>query len=70
MGQHKYILITAAHNEETFIEKTINSVIAQNVKPLKWIIVNDGSKDRTDEIIHKYLDDNRFIEYVKTKDCG
>ena len=52
----EYVLITPAHNEEEFIEKTIQSVIAQTVLPKKWIIVNDGSTDRTEEIVHKYAE--------------
>ena len=45
MNKLKYILITPAHNEDAFIEKTINSVINQSILPLKWIIVDDGSTD-------------------------
>jgi len=37
-----YVLVTPAHNEEAFIEKTIQSVIQQTVLPLKWVIVDDG----------------------------
>jgi glycosyltransferase involved in cell wall biosynthesis len=49
-----YALVTPARNEEAFIESTIQSVIAQNVKPIRWVIVSDGSTDRTDEIVRKY----------------
>ena len=50
----KYVLITAARNEEAFIGNTIKSVIAQTVLPTKWVIVSDGSTDRTDEIVKGY----------------
>ena len=46
-----YVLITPARNEEVNIEKTILSVIAQTILPEKWVIVSDGSTDRTDEIV-------------------
>lgn len=52
----EYVLITAAHNEQAFIEKTILSVLAQTILPKKWIIVNDGSTDHTDEIVQEYTD--------------
>ncbi len=42
-----YVLVTPSRNEEAFIEKTIESVIHQTVLPVKWVIVNDGSTDRT-----------------------
>jgi len=51
----KYTLITPARNEEAHIEKTIRSVVSQTVLPEKWVIVSDGSTDRTDEIVHKYV---------------
>jgi glycosyltransferase involved in cell wall biosynthesis len=56
-----YVLITAARNEEAYIEKTIRSVIAQTFLPKKWVIVSDGSTDRTDEIVKQYADTHEFI---------
>ncbi len=56
MGQRpdsvSYILITPARNEEANIEKTIRSVISQTLLPKKWVILSDGSTDRTDEIVN------------------
>jgi poly-beta-1,6-N-acetyl-D-glucosamine synthase len=60
-----YVLVTPAHNEEAFIEKTIQSVIQQTVLPLKWVIVDDGSTDKTREIISRYLDKNSWMELVE-----
>jgi len=60
-----YVLITPARNEERFIEQTIQSVIAQTVLPKKWVIVSDGSTDRTDEIIARYQADHPWIECVR-----
>lgn len=56
-----YVLITAARNEEAYIEKTIRSVITQTILPAKWVIVSDGSRDRTDEIVKHYADSYDFI---------
>jgi glycosyltransferase involved in cell wall biosynthesis len=58
-------LITPARNEEQFIEQTIQSVINQTRPPQKWVIVSDGSTDRTDEIVRKYLDKYSWIELVR-----
>ena len=59
-----YVLITPARNEETFIEKTIQSMIKQTVLPVKWVIVNDGSTDATSSIVRPYLADHQWIELV------
>ena len=61
----KYILITPARNEEAYIEKTIQSVISQTVLPEKWVIVSDGSTDRTDEIVKQYIAENAWIELIR-----
>ncbi len=64
MQEIKYILITAAKNEERFIESVIKSVLNQTIKPKKWIIVSDGSTDNTNEIVEHYLLNNKFIEFI------
>ena len=61
----RYALLTAARNEEAFIEKTILSVIAQTAQPVTWIIASDGSTDRTDEIIKAYAARHSWIEFVR-----
>lgn len=60
-----YVLITPARNEARFIEQTIQSVVAQTVLPLKWVIVSDGSTDGTDEIVQRYADGHAWIELVR-----
>jgi poly-beta-1,6-N-acetyl-D-glucosamine synthase len=65
---YSYVLITPARNEESFIEKTIQSVISQTVLPKKWIIVSDGSTDRTDDIVSQYLATNPWIELLRMPD--
>lgn len=60
-----YVLITPARNEEAFVELTLKSMVAQTVKPLKWVIVSDGSTDRTDDIVKSYLSENSWIELLR-----
>lgn len=60
----RYVLLTAARDEEAFVERTIHSVIAQTIHPVRWIIVNDGSTDRTAEIVARYVEQHDFIEII------
>jgi biofilm PGA synthesis N-glycosyltransferase PgaC len=60
-----YALVTPARNEAQYIELTIQSMIAQTLLPVKWVIVSDGSTDATDEIVGKYLSDYPWIELVR-----
>ena len=61
----EYVLITPARNEAAFIEKTLQSVVAQTVLPKRWVIVSDGSTDGTDEIVRKYQDGREWLELVR-----
>ena len=60
-----YVLITPARNEADFIELTLKSVVAQTVRPLRWVIVSDGSTDATDEIVSRHATQNPWIELVR-----
>lgn len=60
-----YALITPARNEQAFIERTIESVINQTILPMKWVIVDDGSTDKTPEIVQRYLAQHPWIELVQ-----
>lgn len=60
-----YVLITPARNEADYIELTLKSVVSQTLRPLKWVIVSDGSTDATDDIVRKYVANNPWIELVQ-----
>jgi glycosyltransferase involved in cell wall biosynthesis len=60
----KFVIITPAFNEEKNIALTIESVLTQLIKPLLWIIVDDGSTDNTADIIKNYTNNHKWIKYV------
>ncbi len=61
----KYVLITAARNEEAFITKTLDSVVVQTLLPARWVIVDDRSMDRTAEIVESYAKRHPWIELIR-----
>jgi glycosyltransferase involved in cell wall biosynthesis len=61
MCSDAYVLVTAAKNEERYIERALQTVIVQTVLPKHWVVVSDGSTDRTDDIVHKYSSQYPFI---------
>jgi glycosyltransferase involved in cell wall biosynthesis len=61
----KYIVITPARNEEEFIELTLKAVVSQIIRPLKWVIVSDGSTDGTNDIVRTYAAANPWIELLQ-----
>lgn len=60
-----YALVTAARNEGEFIERTIQSVIAQEATPERWVVVSDGSTDDTDAIVKEYAKEYPFIRLIR-----
>ena len=42
-----YVVISPVRDEEAYLRFTIESMLAQTVRPVEWIIVNDGSTDNT-----------------------
>ncbi|PID75760.1 MAG: hypothetical protein CSB23_02025 [Deltaproteobacteria bacterium] len=67
MTEHKRLnptvsVIIPAYNHEQFIGAAIDSVLAQTCDDFELIIVNDGSTDRTEEVIRSY-DDPRIRYY-------
>jgi len=65
-----YVVITPARNEGLYVQKTIDSVVAQTVRPQKWIIVNDGSNDHTGSLIDAAASQHSWIQAVHRKDRG
>lgn len=60
----RYVLISPARNEEELITLTIKSVIKQSVLPLRWIIVSNGSTDKTEAIIKDFELRHSFIKLI------
>jgi hypothetical protein len=70
MKELEYALVTPARNEESFIERTIESVLSQTIVPQRWVIVSDGSIDRTDEIVARYSQKHSFIRLLRASGPG
>lgn len=60
-----YVVITPARNEAAAIELTLQSMIAQTVRPVRWTIVSDGSTDGTDEIVSRYASQHQWIHLIR-----
>lgn len=61
-------IVTPVLNHETFIERTILSVLNQHYPALEYIIQDGGSKDKTMAIIKRYQ--HQLKHFVSRKDNG
>lgn len=65
IGNLSYVLVTPARNEEHNIGRVIESVVAQTVLPMRWVIISDGSTDGTDDIVKTYQRKYSWIEFIR-----
>jgi glycosyltransferase involved in cell wall biosynthesis len=64
----KVSIITPVFNSEKYVAETIQSILNQTHKNIELIIVNDGSTDKSEEIIHSFTDER--ILYFKQENKG
>ena len=65
----KLSVIVPVYNVEKYLSRCLTSLINQTLDNIEIIIVNDGSTDKSDEIIREYKKANNNIIYV-TKENG
>src|SRR5260370_7469346 len=66
----KYVIISPVRDEEAYLRFTIESVLVQTIRPIEWVIVNDGSTDRTASIIDEYAARHSWIRPVHRQNRG
>src|SRR5690606_18825106 len=66
----RYVLISPCRNEAQYMRRTLDTVIAQSVRPALWVIVDDGSTDDTPRILAEYQARHDWITVVTRKDRG
>jgi glycosyltransferase involved in cell wall biosynthesis len=66
----RYLLISPCRDEAEYLQTTIDAVAAQTVRPTKWLIVDDGSKDETPKILAEAAQRYPFIQVVRREDRG
>ncbi len=65
-----YVLISPCRDEADYMRKTLDSVIAQTLRPTRWVIVDDGSTDATPDILADYAARHDWIQIVRKPNRG
>ncbi|MEG4108197.1 glycosyltransferase family A protein [Microcoleus sp. S13_C5] len=63
-------VIIPAYNAEQFIEETLKSVLAQTYSAIEVLVVDDGSQDRTAEIVEKISKKDSRVQLVQQQNAG
>lgn len=66
----RYFSIVTCRNSESEIEKAINSLLKQTIKPRYIIVVDDGSSDNTPNILNRLKSKNDNIYLITNPDLG
>lgn len=74
MEINSYILVTPCKNEEESLPKLAESILNQTVKPKIWVIVDDGSIDKTPDILQNLTSKHTWVKGIrlneKPRDLG
>ena len=63
-------IIVPVYNTEKYLEKNINSLINQTYKNIEIIFINDGSTDKSLEILEKYAQKDKRIKIINQEKQG
>ena len=66
----KVSVIIPVYNGETYLAQCLDSIIGQTLKEIEIICVNDGSKDRTQQILEKYAEKDSRIQIISQENGG
>jgi len=61
----EFYIVIPAHNEEKFIQLTLDSLINQSLRPKKIVVVDDNSTDKTSELVSQYTEKFPFIHLLQ-----
>ena len=63
-------VIIPAYNAEKYIGRCLDSVLKQSFKDFEILVIDDGSTDKTGDIVKRYAENDRRINYVRQKNEG
>lgn len=64
-------IITPTYNREECLKKCWDSLCQQSFTGFQWLIIDDGSNDKTEEVVKGFIDNSEFqLEYHKKKNGG
>ena len=70
MKEKKVAVIMSTYNGEKFIREQLDSILNQSYKNIDLIVRDDGSKDKTVEIIKEYQEKHKNIKLYEGQNLG
>ncbi len=63
-------IIIPAYNAEKYLDRCLQSLMTQTYQKMEILVVDDGSTDRTRDIVLKYAKEDVRVKYIFQKNCG
>lgn len=70
MARPKISIVVAAYNVENYIEKCLESLIAQSIKDIEILVINDGSRDNTVKIANEFTQRDKRVRLISQENGG
>jgi len=67
---YRLLVITPCRDEARFLPVLIQSVVQQSQRPIAWILVDDGSRDETFNLVTQAADQHPWIKAVRRQRSG
>ena len=66
----RYVLVSPCRDEAAYLQRTLDSVLAQSIRPALWVIVDDGSSDATPRLLADFAARHAWVRIVTRADRG
>lgn len=70
MGKYKFSIVIPVYNVEQYLERCMDSVLAQNYENIEVILIDDGSSDKSGELCNQYAQQHEKIRVIHKENGG
>ena len=70
MGQPIVSVLVPVFNVERYLERAVDSILAQSLKNIEIILIDDGSTDGSSRICQKKADEDTRVRFIKMTHAG
>ncbi len=60
-----YVIVSPVRDESRYLQQTLDSVLNQSLRPVKWFLVDDGSTDETPAILSRFASSHDFVTVLR-----
>lgn len=67
----KISIVTPTYNRAHLLQRCYDSLCRQTMQDFEWIVVDDGSADHTEEVVHNFINEDKIsIRYIRQNNAG